>query len=55
MKFSILKISWFVSYAVNFLKTVERNWGQIKKISEKLKKFGVSPDTNLENKVLSFF
>ena len=41
----ILKISWFLSFVVNFLKAVERNWkknqGQVEIIIEKLKKFGV--------------
>jgi hypothetical protein len=27
--FSMLKISWFLSIAVNFLKAVERNWKKI--------------------------
>ena len=44
-RFSILKISRFLSLAVNFLKAVERNWeknhGQVEIIIEKLKKFGV--------------
>ena len=43
----ILKISWFLSFTVNFLKAVERNWkkntfeGQVEIISEKVKKVGV--------------
>ena len=43
--FSIMKISWFLSFLVNFLKAVKQNWKKIilrgKLISEKLKKFCV--------------
>ena len=44
--FSILKNSCFLSFAVNFLKAVEKNWKknvekQVEIINKKLKKFGV--------------